>query len=549
MPTSRRKQKKSLGEQLASLLDPTPQDVDPEEFGETFQNHSMMDNDNSDANGGDNSDDDDDDGYGQVAARAHYIDMGRSQMRNNTEFLVDDPKYEGKAQSRSKLYESDDEEHNNRATVDRSYSSSLGSEEFITADEQEDSEDNVSEEEEEEEEDEEDEHQNDMSSEEEQETDMNMEDVDSTLKEMEKEERQLKTTITQGAKSDVSKGIDVRHQMLLWDNLLDTRIRLQKSVLLANQLPQSENFYSFVQDINDDSVLRKTHQKIYGLLEDLVDLRLCIIEQNATMDVSLDSLKQRKRSHEVMEKDGETIDWSLGIKNLDNIWSSVKQLENSFKPYMNETLEKWHNKVQVAAGVPLNKKFKAINQGVHEQINQVLADKDRLVKRTQLKRNDYQILGRTETTTVNEHDTMDDTNKTNGEDSLNKDYDNEIFDDTDFYQQLLRELIESRMVDTDDPMAIGVRWAALKQQTKKNKKKVDTKASKGRKLRYHVHDKLQNFMVPIPTGTWHQEMTDELYASLFGQQQQQQQRAEREQPTALVEQTITNDFGGLRLFS
>jgi protein AATF/BFR2 len=53
-------------------------------------------------------------------------------------------------------------------------------------------------------------------------------------------------------------------------------------------------------------------------------------------------------------------------------------------------------------------------------------------------------------------------------------------------------------------------------RTQKVKKKVDTKASKGRKLRYTVHEKIQNFMVPVPRGTWHEEQTDDLFASLFG---------------------------------
>ena len=48
---------------------------------------------------------------------------------------------------------------------------------------------------------------------------------------------------------------------------------------------------------------------------------------------------------------------------------------------------------------------------------------------------------------------------------------------------------------------------------------VDTKASKGRKLRYEVHEKLQNFMVPIPlaaNGGWHEEKIDELFSSIMG---------------------------------
>ena len=34
---------------------------------------------------------------------------------------------------------------------------------------------------------------------------------------------------------------------------------------------------------------------------------------------------------------------------------------------------------------------------------------------------------------------------------------------------------------------------------------------------YEPHEKLQNFMVPVPVrGTWHEEQIDELFASLLG---------------------------------
>lgn len=54
----------------------------------------------------------------------------------------------------------------------------------------------------------------------------------------------------------------------------------------------------------------------------------------------------------------------------------------------------------------------------------------------------------------------------------------EVFDDTDFYHQLLRDIIDARgngAGSNDD-------WVAMQKQ-KKAKKNVDTKASKGRKLR------------------------------------------------------------------
>jgi protein AATF/BFR2 len=110
-----------------------------------------------------------------------------------------------------------------------------------------------------------------------------------------------------------------------------------------------------------------------------------------------------------------------------------------------------------------------------------MSDKSGLIKRTQLQRSDYKVLGKVNVEVDKEQEEIDTGKKPDRH--LNT-YDAEIFDDQDFYQQQLRELIESRMVDTDDPMAIGMRWAARKQtEQKKKKKAVDRKASKGRQLR------------------------------------------------------------------
>lgn len=186
-------------------------------------------------------------------------------------------------------------------------------------------------------------------------------------------------------------------------------------------------------------------------------------------------------------------------------------------PFRNSTLEKWSNKVQVAAGAKLNKKFKAFDQNIMTQIENVLADQESLLKRTQLQRSEYKILGKVNVT-IEEKQEQEEIDSGKKPDRHLNNYDVEIFDDQDFYQQQLRELIESRMVDTDDPLAIGMRWAARKQNEQKKKKKtVDRKASKGRQLRFNVHEKLQNFMAPIPVGDWHDTMVEELYTSLLGQ--------------------------------
>lgn len=93
----------------------------------------------------------------------------------------------------------------------------------------------------------------------------------------------------------------------------------------------------------------------------------------------------------------------------------------------------------------------------------------------------------------------------------------EVFDDTDFYQQLLHDIIESRGSGVNG--GAEPEWIRRQKASKaKRRKTVDVKASKGRKLRYQVHEKLQNFMVPIAVskGAWHDEQIDELFASLLG---------------------------------
>jgi protein AATF/BFR2 len=92
----------------------------------------------------------------------------------------------------------------------------------------------------------------------------------------------------------------------------------------------------------------------------------------------------------------------------------------------------------------------------------------------------------------------------------------DVFDDTDFYQQLLRDVIDARSGNGTSGIGDDNDWLRAQQKARKARKKVDTKASKGRKLRFGVHEKLQNFMVPVQSAGWHEEQIDELFASLLG---------------------------------
>jgi ATP-dependent protease HslVU (ClpYQ) ATPase subunit len=93
-----------------------------------------------------------------------------------------------------------------------------------------------------------------------------------------------------------------------------------------------------------------------------------------------------------------------------------------------------------------------------------------------------------------------------------------VYDDTDFYQQLLKELIETT-TDTDK-IHVTQYWSENQSLKRKMKKAVERSVSKGRKVKYEVHDKLVGFMAPkndttLESSAWRPQ---ELYANMFGGQ-------------------------------
>ncbi|GBB94963.1 hypothetical protein RclHR1_24510001 [Rhizophagus clarus] len=529
--------KKSLTAQLAELSNPTPIDIDPEEFGETYHTYGF-----------DKSDEENEEVEKDIG-REHYVAVGKSSLRRNL-FILDDPKYVGKRSSRKDIFEnysndedvemkswqnSEDEdegekmdnkigdkkdyEHNNE--IELNENENIEKNDKISSDDDEGSEDQES----------------DFEN---KDGDVSLENglsIQEELRKIEEEERNLLHKMKQNAQEDITKGQHVKTQLGLWDTFLDTRIRLQKAVSVANSFPQNDVYSEFLTP-ESELAIQETRTELRELLDSLIELRKDLCHENNNIEEISENVINNRKHH-------------LDDNYNEYLWKDIKELYDHFLPYRTQTIDKWSNKVQIASGISLNKRFKAINQGVNTQIEQILRDKERLIKRTQLKRNSDKILGK------KEHDMQDFDKDIKNNDKHLSNYDVEIFDDTDFYQQLLRELIESRMIDTDDPIALGMQWAAIR-QTKQKKKQVDTKASKGRRLRYHVHEKLQNFMVPVPVGAWHEDMIDELYSSLLGKKydndsdsSENENDNENENISKTKEQkecTIEPDLNGLKIF-
>lgn len=194
---------------------------------------------------------------------------------------------------------------------------------------------------------------------------------------------------------------------------------------------------------------------------------------------------------------------------MEELCGYASALEESYHPWVVDTLSKWSAKVQAVAPnvlLPDNRGSfmrdgRSSQVGVVSVIDDVLrTDGGKLLERTR-KRKDRQ--GRI-------------TESRAGGGEGDEGVAVEVFDDTDYYQQLLRDVIAAR--GGSGEQGGEQEWQGQQRERKaKRKKTVDTKASKGRKLRYEVHAKLQNFMVPVPVvgGDWHEEQIDGLFSSLL----------------------------------
>jgi len=231
------------------------------------------------------------------------------------------------------------------------------------------------------------------------------------------------------------------------------------------------------------------------------------------------------------------------------------------RPVQDALIDKWNNKTQLQAGLlggaagagtsfansglksggagsgAAAAGLKAINQSVLAQIEQLMLDRERLVKRSQLDRtaaavatdaadedeNGQQpkLLGRVvaertraakraRRATAGADDEDDEHLQAGGRLTAPEQYDASIYDDNDYYQQLLAEIISSASGSASgeagaggtgqghDATLLAKAAAAARRKAKRGGAGglVDRRASKGRKMRYTVHAKLANFMAP-----------------------------------------------------
>ena len=291
-------------------------------------------------------------------------------------------------------------------------------------------------------------------------------------------------------------------QAAVYESSLSMRIHLQKVVDVGNSLPGK----SMV------SAAKGQSGEVIGAYHKL--------------NTSLDStLKQLTSLLEKQIPSSSSITASSSSKSP-MTWETVVAPQMLLRPHWEATLDKWNARLHFGSERKQSK-LKVFNQKLWGQIQIALSDKQRVVEKSRMPLPESSRMDRASgdgAAAANLDEGEDNSNKDgdsdsdgsqddNDDDNNNKrkkkrtdsgnkkrqvHYDLEVYDDRSFYNLLLKSFIQSA-ASGGDGQAASMRpddLAALRKY-RRTKAKVDRKASKGRKIRYVVHAKLQNFTFPI----------------------------------------------------
>ncbi|KAF3337459.1 protein AATF isoform X1 [Carex littledalei] len=342
-------------------------------------------------------------------------------------------------------------------------------------------------EEEEEEEDEDDE------SDQEQNRDAEMEQLEKEYLNLRNEEQNLLTNLKRHKDEDVLKGQAVKNQKALWDRTLELRFLLQKAFSSSNKLPKDPVRSEFC---SSNEAVDKAYADIIsssqGVLSSMLDLQEALLEKNPSIVQTSDGNNKESGKHDVI---------SNGLnEETDDDWLRLQHMHLRLAPFRNNAVDKWQRKTLVNTGAAVLKgKLHAFNQqNISDQVAGYMRDPSRMIKRMQLRRPSVGIIGEVLFCLNISHD-----------DNVNEDGDPELLDDSEFYQQLLKEFLESCNLGSSESM-----FYAMRRMQPKKRKVVDRRASKSRKIRYQVHEKIVNFMAPLPMTV--PPMAPKLFENLFG---------------------------------
>ncbi|QLQ80970.1 hypothetical protein HG537_0E03250 [Torulaspora globosa] len=436
----------------------------------------------------------DDEGYETTGEeKAHYTEVGKSRLRDDG-IKLDDDKYQGTVGSREKAFGDDSESEGEVESEGGSGSDAVS---LRT-----DSEDEL------------------ISEESESETEDAEYKRERLAELIQQETTNAVKKLSETTKKDAAKGLCILEQNKLFENIIDVRIKLQKALNSANSLPLTKESWKHLKTEKTDSLIKESQKLLTKVLSQMIDFR-------NEFQIK-DHISQEPEKPERPEK-----------RSISSLTKETDRFDNELSVYRSAVLNKWSTKVASASGnhALTSAKFKAINQPADVQVQNQLADTDRLLKRTCLSRRGitpfrfHDDLNNNKLVHLAPQETQDDDAEDADDLDIPRNYDPRkkdnnaldttenpyIFDDEDFYRVLLNDLVDKKISDARTSNGTTANIAITSRSTKL-KKNIDTKASKGRKLNYSIQEPIANYEAPRESGyKWSDEQIDEFFAGFLGQ--------------------------------
>lgn len=281
-------------------------------------------------------------------------------------------------------------------------------------------------------------------------------------------ESALVSSLAASSIDQARKGAAVQQQQTAFDRLLDSRIKLQKAVTISNDLPEPSE-----EDTDISTALSKAEAAALSLWSTIDSIRCSILSTQPN---------PKKRKLSALSPTPTTP--------LTALQTHAQTLESHSLPHRHTTLDHWSTRTRPASAAPSTSRSSLTTSTTDPSTSLST------ILQTYLHSTLPKLLPPTQQPTPTS------------------------YDDTPFYQSLLTSLIASR-TNASAAISSTTTSSTTHPQRRNNisqkKNVVDTKASKGRKIRYTVHEKLQNFMAPEDRSTWSEEGRREFFGSLFGQ--------------------------------
>jgi protein AATF/BFR2 len=299
----------------------------------------------------------------------------------------------------------------------------------------------------------------------------------------------------------VPKSLAAQSQVEIHGNLIECRILLQKAL---SSLPHLQT---------DENVLQQKEDKEHVKADVTSTVNLNEIQKNSTRLLKI-LIKTRAKLDTQHDSDDNDDDEGGRDDSISN--DAIQQQYSKWKPTWETILNRRHSMLRLSSSG--NEKSTATNTTKFQTIDQ-------------------SFWSQVQSTLRHEH-ILNESNHSSGTGS-GDDRNTPLFDDSKIYRHMLQEFItlnKSMSSSTNASNSTSATNLAAERLRKLLEKKqrnsgsngnnssvsgvtgdiVDRKASKGRKIRYVVHDKLMNFAFPVQRSYFTTIDEDVLFKSMFG---------------------------------